>query len=200
MRTRKPAQERRREIVDAALRLVAQVGPERLTTRDIAAAVGISEAALFRHFATKDGLWAAVIGRLEERSVARWARILAEPAPPLDQLRGLLTAQLALVASEPGVPVILFSGELHRRSPALRAALLALMLRFQHTLETVVGEAQRAGTLRADRPAAVIALATIALLQGLVLRWSLTGHASALLEEAGPAVELLLHGLRIDRC
>jgi AcrR family transcriptional regulator len=195
MASRKPADERRREIADATLGLAARLGPERLTVRDVAAALAISEPAVFRHFASKDALWQAVIERLAERLGERWQTALDEPAPPLATLRALLRGQLSFVAAEPGVPAILLSGELHRRSPALRRALFALMLRFQQLLEGLVAQAQAEGALVADTTPARIAAATIALLQGIILRWSVSGRAFDLVAEGMLMLELLLAGL-----
>jgi DNA-binding transcriptional regulator YbjK len=53
---RKPADTRRREIADAALRIVAGEGLARFTAMAIAREVGVSDAALFRHFPTMDAI------------------------------------------------------------------------------------------------------------------------------------------------
>ena len=50
---RKPADDRRREIADAALRVIADHGLGRFTALAIAREVGITDAALFRHFPTR---------------------------------------------------------------------------------------------------------------------------------------------------
>jgi AcrR family transcriptional regulator len=54
-------QERRRQIIEAAASLFAQKGFRGTTTREIAEAVGVSEAALFKYFATKEKLYTAII-------------------------------------------------------------------------------------------------------------------------------------------
>ena len=52
--------ERRQAIVDAALPLFAEHGLSGVTTRQIAQAAGVSEALLYRHFASKDEIFAAI--------------------------------------------------------------------------------------------------------------------------------------------
>ena len=59
MLQRKPAEDRKTDIVEALLRLADQIGPDRLTTNDIAREVGVTQAAIFRHFPTKAELWSA---------------------------------------------------------------------------------------------------------------------------------------------
>jgi TetR/AcrR family transcriptional regulator len=53
--------ERRRQILDAAAELFARGGFAGTTTRQIAAAVGTTETVLFRHFPTKESLYAAIL-------------------------------------------------------------------------------------------------------------------------------------------
>ncbi|MGH9902384.1 MAG: TetR/AcrR family transcriptional regulator [Pyrinomonadaceae bacterium] len=53
--------DRRRQIVDVAMRLFSESGFRGTTTKEIAHAAGVSEAIIFRHFATKDDLYAAII-------------------------------------------------------------------------------------------------------------------------------------------
>ena len=60
-RTRLPGPERRRQIIEAAADLFARNGFRGTTTREVAAAVGVSEAAVFKHFPTKEELYAAII-------------------------------------------------------------------------------------------------------------------------------------------
>jgi AcrR family transcriptional regulator len=58
---RLPAEERRAALVRAAMDLFARRGFRGTTTREIAQAAGVSEAIIFRHFANKDELYAAIL-------------------------------------------------------------------------------------------------------------------------------------------
>lgn len=58
---RMAADERRSQLLKTAVRLFSQHGFRGTTTREIAQAAGVSEAMVFRHFATKQDLYAAII-------------------------------------------------------------------------------------------------------------------------------------------
>jgi AcrR family transcriptional regulator len=58
---RMAGEERRRQILRVAVRLFSQRGFRGTTTKEIAQAAGISEAMVFRHFATKEELYAAIL-------------------------------------------------------------------------------------------------------------------------------------------
>lgn len=55
------AEDRRQQILEVAVRLFSQKGFRGTTTKEIALAAGVNEAIIFRHFATKSDLYAAII-------------------------------------------------------------------------------------------------------------------------------------------
>lgn len=74
------AEGRRGEILEAALAVFARCGYENGSMREIAAAVGVSEPALYRHFAGKEEIFLALIAAVSER-------IFTENATVLESLR-----------------------------------------------------------------------------------------------------------------
>jgi AcrR family transcriptional regulator len=68
------ATERREAIIEAAIQLFAERGFRGTTTRELAAAVGVSEPVLYQHFATKRDLYLAILERTSrEHGVDRLA-------------------------------------------------------------------------------------------------------------------------------
>lgn len=58
---RMAGEERRQQILDVAMRLFSERGFRGTTTKEIAHSAGVSEAMVFRHFATKQELYAAIL-------------------------------------------------------------------------------------------------------------------------------------------
>jgi TetR/AcrR family transcriptional regulator len=65
---RMPAGDRRRQLLDAALELFSRKGFGGTTTKEIAAAAGVTEAIIFRHFPSKQALYTAVLDSKTECS------------------------------------------------------------------------------------------------------------------------------------
>jgi len=59
--SRMPAEDRRQQILEVAVRLFSQKGFRGTTTKEIALAAGVNEAIIFRHFATKNDLYSAIL-------------------------------------------------------------------------------------------------------------------------------------------
>lgn len=183
MQKRKSAEDRKAEIVVAVLRLADEIGPDRLTTNDVARAVGLSQPAIFRHFATKADLWIAVAGHITEQLDAAWQAALTGAEDPEARLRALVRTQLQQIAATPAIPAILFSRELNIDNPRLREAFHALLMRYQGYLVAVLSAWRAEGGLRADLAPADAATFLTSLVQGLALRWALGARSMALVDE-----------------
>ncbi len=77
---RLPATDRRQAILAAATPVFARLGRDGATTKVIAAAAGVSEALLFKHFPTKDALYAQLERHCVDAHVVG-TRLLDEAAP-----------------------------------------------------------------------------------------------------------------------
>ena len=111
---RKAGRVRRREIVDAALRVIAGQGLRRFTAVAIADEIGITDGALFRHFASKEDIVLAAIDRVEQ--------ILFEGFPPagrdpLERLGAFFLKRVATIAANPGVGRLVLSDDLAYAAP-----------------------------------------------------------------------------------
>lgn len=194
MRIRKSAEARKTEIVEAALRLSDKLGPERLSTEAVAKAVGLTQPGIFRHFPRKQALWEAVAAHIGAMMETRWTKAQSHDARPLDQMRALIAAQLQLIQSVPAIPAILFSRELHAKNKGLRQAFFGLLSRFHRVIAELAGHARDAGELRDDLDPDDVAFLVIGLVQGLAVRWSISGRGFELVEEGKRLLEIQLSG------
>ncbi|MBC7313317.1 MAG: TetR/AcrR family transcriptional regulator [Rhizobium sp.] len=180
---RKAADERKDEILRAALRLADELGPDRLTTNAVAEAVGLTQPGIFRHFPTKTVLWQAVAADIADRLRAAWGEARASSATPEGRIVALVEAQLGLIEANPAIPAILFSRELRVENDVLRQSFVGLMTAFHGILAGELAAARDAGTVRRDLAPADGAVLLISLVQGLAMRWSLGGRGFALRSE-----------------
>jgi len=93
--TDQPAQERgdaarnRTLLLDAARRLIAERGPDAVTTDDIAAAAGVGKGTLFRRFGSRAGLMLVLLDedeKAEQQALMFGPPPLGPGAPPLERL------------------------------------------------------------------------------------------------------------------
>lgn len=195
-RTRKTAIERKKEIVEVAIKLAATLGPDRLTTEKLALEIGISQAAIFRHYPTKSDIWNAVASHIGETMKIDPQAFLANAGSPTEKLRSLVSKQLAFIQSTPAIPDILFSRELHANNEKLRLFFVGMMGKRQALFASLVGQEIATGKFRQDLDADDASWLILSLIQGQAMRWSLEGRNFNLQAEGQRLFEIMINGFR----
>ncbi len=99
-KTRMKAEERRRQLVRAAIDTFARHGFGGTRTKDIASTAGVSEAILFQHFATKEDLYCAILDSKDDKAESkRWMLQLANFARRRDDAGLLRYAAVQVIRS-----------------------------------------------------------------------------------------------------
>ncbi|MBP6752769.1 MAG: TetR/AcrR family transcriptional regulator [Alicycliphilus sp.] len=147
-------------IVEAASRLLREKGFETMTVDEVAAAVGIAKASLYKHFAGKDDLCTAAV----VHGVARLQRFLGELPADLDPLQRLHALLYWLLELQLGEEMALLSERTSALAQALRTCDVyqSAMLEVSRHILGWVAQAQTAGQLRRDLPPDVILCALLA--------------------------------------
>lgn len=87
---RKSFDDRREEILRAALTVIARRGFAATTTREVTTEVGVTHGLLHHYFPSRDDLLAAAFDLAAEEDLAHLAEVVAEGTDPLDRLRRYL--------------------------------------------------------------------------------------------------------------
>jgi AcrR family transcriptional regulator len=156
--------ERRRQLIDVARRVFAERGFRGATTRQIAAAAGVTEALIFQHFPDKDSLYAAILdGEALAPRTDRWLADLEESRASGDDRRVIRTLFEGLVTQHERDPDLLrlmvFSA---LEDHPLARHLHGRATRLYRFLEAFITDGQRGGRFREGSPA-FLARATLAL-------------------------------------
>jgi len=185
---RQSAEIRRHDIIEAAMELIRHEGVSKLTTRSLANAVGIAQPTLFLHFGNKSHILVALVDSIQEGLQKEITGLSLEKLPPLERLKTVIRTHLNFIQNQPGVPRLLFSEELQSGDPLFRERMDQLVMFFLRFIAGLICAAQEAGDIRADIVPQQAACLLIAAVQGLALRWILTGGERFVLSEQSDIV------------
>lgn len=163
---RQRTEDRRPQIADAALRILATRGASLLTAAEIGREVGIADSTVFRHFRDMDEVILVAIERVQA--------VLAEsyPAPgqpPLEQLRAFFLARLALVRQRPEILRLATSDCLEQvAGPEGARRLRDSIARSKQFIEACLRDAQTDGDIPAELDLVVLGWVIRGTLQGAV--------------------------------
>lgn len=164
---RRKSEDRQVELTDAALRIIATKGIGALSTRSLAAEVGLSTGAIFRHFASLEALLDTVVARVETVLDSAYP---PRTLPPMERLERFIWARSTAVANQLGILRLVLSEQFLLALPNRGAARLAACVQKTRTFVLAcVREGQDAGVLRADLPAETLAPIVMGTVQMLAL-------------------------------
>ncbi len=116
---RKPG-ERRLQILQTLAAMLQEPKPEKITTAALAARVGVSEAALYRHFASKAQMYEGLIEFIEQTLLGLIARITADTPSPAAQVEAILDMLLNFAEKNPGMTRVLIGDALVNENERLQ--------------------------------------------------------------------------------
>ena len=132
---------RREEILQVlAQMLESSEGAQRITTAKLAAQVGVSEAALYRHFPSKARMFEGLIEFIEESLLSRINRIKEEEKDTLTRLKMIMQLLLAFSELNPGLTRIITGHALMFEQARLQMRINLLLDKIEVQLRQVLKE------------------------------------------------------------
>jgi TetR/AcrR family transcriptional regulator len=143
---------RRAQILQALASMLQSNPGQRITTAKLAAHVGVSEAALYRHFPSKARMFEGLIEFIEETLFSRINKIINEEKDTATRCQLILHLILGFAEKNPGITRILNGDALMGEQDRLRERIAQLFERLETQLKQVLRERKlREGkTLPAD--------------------------------------------------
>ncbi|MEW6428879.1 MAG: TetR/AcrR family transcriptional regulator [Thermodesulfobacteriota bacterium] len=191
-----PAAERRLVTVEALIELAAEQNPNDITTVAIAQRMGLTQAALFRHFPNKASILQAVMEWVAKRLLSRLDEAVIEATSAIAALEAMFLAHAEFVADHPGVPRILF-GELQRaeKTPA-KTIVQSIIKQYGARLHRIIEEGKSSAEIDADIDADSAAVLFIGSIQGLVMQSMIAGDTDFIRRNAPAVFDVYRRGIR----
>jgi TetR/AcrR family transcriptional regulator len=131
---------RRAQILQALASMLQTNPGQRITTAKLAAHVGVSEAALYRHFPSKARMFEGLIEFIEETLFSRINKIINEEKDTATRCQLILHLILGFAEKNPGITRILNGDALMGEQDRLRERIAQLFERLETQLKQVLRE------------------------------------------------------------
>jgi AcrR family transcriptional regulator len=162
--------DKRRLILDAAVRVFARRGYHTSRVGDIAEEAGIAHGLLYHYFASKEEVLETVFRENWRELLETFARIEASDEPPLDQLEGIAKTLLRTWRAQPELVTVMVREV--ARSPQLQAQVDEIRAGFQ-VIQRVIERGQADGTFRPELDARLASWIFYGGLEELLTGWVL---------------------------
>ena len=186
--------ERRVQILQALASMLEQPGAERVTTAALAARLEVSEAALYRHFASKAQMFEGLIDFIEQSVFTLVNQILErEGATGAQQAGRILTLLVQFAERNPGMTRVMVGDALVFENERLQQRMNQFFDKIEATLRQVLrGAASADGSATPSVDAQVRAAALTAFVVGQLQRFARSGFRRAPSEHLEACLGLML--------
>jgi TetR/AcrR family transcriptional regulator len=127
--------ERRLQILQTLAEMLQDPKGEKITTAALAKKLDVSEAALYRHFASKAQMFEGLIEFIESSLFGLINKITGEEPNGLKQAHGILSMLLGFAEKNPGMTRVLIGDALVNEDPRLQARINQLLDKLEATLK-----------------------------------------------------------------
>lgn len=160
---------RKQQILESLAAMLENNPGERITTAALAAAVGVSEAALYRHFPSKSKMFEGLIEFIEDTFFTRINLILSEEKTTLRRCEKVILLLLTFAERNPGLARMLTGDALTGETERLRARIAQMFDRVETQIKQILREAEIREQHQTTVPVASAAALIMAFIDGRVL-------------------------------
>jgi AcrR family transcriptional regulator len=192
VRTYKRDLTRREQIVNAARKLVIKCGSENVTVRRIAQEVGVSEAAIYRHFKSKRDILYLLVESIESNLISD---LESQNRPEYGRLENVLLNHLSALEMRRGISfqviaeiISLGDKKLNNR---IYETIKTYIEKFKELLLTEIDKGEVRGDIDVDAAAVIL----FSVVQGLSNIWTLSNYSFNPKDKFEPILNVLRRGL-----
>ena len=184
--------ERRVQILQTLAAMLELPGADRVTTAALAAKLGVSEAALYRHFASKAQMFEGLLEFIESSVFTLVNQIHERDAQPAVQVQQMLTVLLQFAEKNPGMARVMVGDALVFENERLLARMNQFFERFESQLrQSLRGRAEEAGSTTPTVDANAQASVLTAFAVGRLQRFARSGFKRSPVEHLDAALRML---------
>jgi len=162
---------RRQQILEALATMLEASPGERITTAGLAKEVGVSEAALYRHFPSKAKMFEGLIEFIEEAIFSRVNAIISEEPSATLRLERILALLLGFAEKNPGISRILNGDALAGETERVRSRVAQFYDRLETQIKQVLRDAEINESMRSNISAAAASNMLMSMVEGRIAQY-----------------------------
>jgi len=168
---------RQLEIIEAAGQLVTEDGFAALTTKRLAERMHFTEAALYRHFKSKEEILVTMLHHLASNIDERLASVAEAHPDPVERVRAMFDSQFTFFQKNPQYLMAIFASGLLEASHGIDAGIERIMVVKRRHLLNAIKEGQRSGVFTAEHSAETLTHIVMGTFRLHMLQWRMSGRS-----------------------
>ncbi|MBN2856799.1 MAG: TetR/AcrR family transcriptional regulator [Candidatus Delongbacteria bacterium] len=166
--------DRQKEIIEKAIKIIANDGIQSLTIKNLSKAVGVTEAALYRHYESKQSMLMTIIDHFEDFSKTDTDKV---PSSPIEAVKYFLTSRYDKFISNPELSKVMFSEALFLNDKDISERMRLLIHGHKKELEAIIESGKKKGLIRNDIDTRSLFRMIVGSMRLLVTQWCFNDYS-----------------------
>jgi AcrR family transcriptional regulator len=185
---------RKERLILTTIELIDEIGIQKLTTREIAKREGVSEATIFRHYASKNELLISVLDYFTQYDADLLQTAKMRELKPLDALKFIINSYAEYYENYPAITSILQIFDVLRYEADLSEKILVIQQERTAILTQLIEAAVKDGKLKNTTKPQVLAVMLSGFFRELCFNWRLNQCTYSLRDKTQEVFELIEEG------
>jgi AcrR family transcriptional regulator len=168
---------RKKQIIDAARKIIIRKGSEHLTLRAMAREVGFTEAAIYRHFKNKQEVLSFLMNNIIDEMLREIINGAAENTNTLDTVDGVIKHHLSKIEQRRGISFQIIAEIISLGDKELNRKVYIRLTEYLNRLRILFEDGARTGSIRNDLDLDDAAILLFGMLQGIGNIWALSNYS-----------------------
>ena len=168
--------DRRLEIIDLSIEIIAKQGIQGLTIKNIAKKIGISEPAIYRHFDSKTQILLTMLDNFIEMASFMGEAMKMNDDSAGDKIEFMFSKIVDIFIETPSYISVIFSEEIFKNEGVLKEKIVNILAMNEQTIEYIIKTGQERGEVRTDIEYRNLAIIVMGTLRFRVKQWDLNNY------------------------
>ena len=184
---------KQQEIIDLSIELIADLGIQGFTIKNLSKRLGVTEGAIYRHFESKTEILYSILKAFQEECSTTLSNACSSKSSAIEDITNIFTHHFNYFSLKPAVAAVIFSESIFQNNNLLSKEVYKLLRMHEDALMCIIDRGQSTGELRNGSISNVqLVRIIIGSIRYTVTKWRLSNHSFDIKKEG----EILLSNIK----
>ena len=174
---------RQTQIIEASINIIAELGIQGLTIKNLSKAIGISEPGIYRHFDSKTDILIAILDNFKNNSTEFIKKLKNSKENSITKINNIFINHFNLFSNNPAFVSVIFAEEIFKNEKILTTKILEILKTNENLILSIIETGQKNNEIRTDIDVKYLTVIIMGSLRLIVKKWELSNYSFNLKKE-----------------